>query len=872
MKKLLFILIFFTVSCLYSPHAIADQSDDLSDHLYSQAVEKTVLRNGLTVVFKKAPSTGLASINIKVMAGSAQEAEYAGTGISHFVEHMIFKSTNKRRPAGIEKEIRSHGGTINGATSFDYTSFTITIPSEHISLALKGLSDSLFNPLMDPKEIQKEKSVILKEIKLNRDDPARHISRLLWGIVFRSHPYRHPVIGYESLFKKISRDDILTYYKRMYVPNNMVLVLVADIDREEAFSEINKYFLNKERSAFHVKPLTPERNQVSERQLSVKENIEMAYFALGYRSVNVSDPDMAALDVLSAILGHGNSSRLNSALYRKKNLVYSIGSWNYTPQDPGIFIISGVADPEKLSAALGAIGEEISYIKKGSVSEKEVERVKTMTLASQIYSLKTLSGQASDMSMNELTTGDPTFTKAYLKSISAVKAADVKRVANQYLRNESLSTVTLTPRPEVTSPEVSGADISRNIRKYTLANGLRLLLMEDRSVPTVSIVASCLGGLRAENDKVAGISNLTALMMLKGTISKSEEEISELSEGMGSALTYFSGNNSLGIRLDCLSRDFDGAFNLFNDILTNPDFPEKIIEREKNTVIAMIDSTGDDIFNSGIKSFKEGLYKEHPYRFQKIGLVETVKNISRADLLSFYEKYFIANNMVLAVFGDFDADDVYDKIRHDLEDISGGDSPRFTTIKEPEQKKIRRIEEIVEKEQSLIIMGFKGATLKNKDRYALQVIATTLSGISGRLAYKLREKSGLAYAVGCFSVPAIDPGYLALYVLTTADNIERSNKEFLEQIKLLNNKGLTEEEIDSAKRELIGNQRIALQTSSALAHTVSLDELYGLGYEHYTNYDKIINSITNRDIIEVSRKYLRPDAFTVITVRGEKGG
>jgi zinc protease len=181
------------------------------------------------------------------------------------------------------------------------------------------------------------------------------------------------------------------------------------------------------------------------------------------------------------------------------------------------------------------------------------------------------------------------------------------------------------------------------------------------------------------------------------------------------------------------------------------------------------------------------------------------------------------------------------------------------------------VEELLKtgKEQSLVMMGFKGATLRDEDRYALQVISTALSGISGRLSQRLREKAGIAYALGAFSVPALDPGYFAIYVLTTKENIERSKRESVDQLRSLCKSGLTKEELEATKNELAGNQLIALQTNAALSHQAALDELYGLGHDHYAEYGGIIDSIENEDIVEVARRYLNPEAYTLVVIEGE---
>jgi len=841
------------------------------DYSQTDNIKKTVLDNGLILILNEVHSTGLASIDVKVKAGSAYEREFAGSGISHYVEHMIFKGTKKRRPGEIEKVVRSLGGTISGATSYDYTSFTITIPAKHLPTALDILSDSLFNADMNNRELEREREVILKEIKLNKDDPMRFVSRLLWASVYNTHPYRYPIIGYDDLFIKLTREDLIKYHRRMYAPNNMILVISGDIETDTALKKVKRYFAHIERRSIEDRSLPQERPQISKRTLEVGRKVNMAYFALGYRGVGLHSPDMPALDVLSFILGQGADSRLNDTLYRKKNLVYSILCWNYTPLDPGIFIISGVTDPGKAEKALGALEEELKSIASDDIDNSEIERAKKMIYAEHIYSLEALSDRARDLALNELLAGDFNFTEEYLSEIEAVTKEDLKRVAEKYLNDNSVSVITVSPAAgEAKSVKKERKD-EKIIQKLTLASGLRCLLMEDHQLPVVTMLAVCLGGLRAEDADTAGISNLTGLTTIKATESRSEEEVSSLVEKMGAHLSFFSGHDSLGIKFDFLSRDFPEGFDLFRDIMLNPSFAGDIVKREKNTVLASIKSAEDNIFEWGMKAFKETLYKKHPYRFPTIGEEYTVEKIKNEDIESFYKSHFVPDNTVLAFFGDINSAELSETLNESFSEFKKGRVPGFTAIQEPDQSKIRENTKRTDKEQSLILLGYKGTTLRSRDRYILQLVSTALSGITGRLGRRLREELGLAYAVGSASVPALDPGYFLLYVSTGHNNIARAKNEFLRQIKLLNKNGLTDEEIECAKRELIGNHRIALQTNSALAYQAALDELYGLGHDNYKEFDNTINSITSQDVLDVSRKYLKPNAFTLVVIEGRQG-
>jgi len=832
--------------------------------------KKYVLDNGLTIITKEDHSSALVAIEARIGSGSTTEEEFTGSGISHFVEHMLFKGTAIRRVGEIDKEIKSLGGSMNAFTSHDYTGYRITVPSQHFKKAMSILKDALFNSSFDARELEKERNVILKEIKLNRDEPARYLSRLLWSTAFRTHPYQHPVIGYEALFRKLTRKDLLKYYKRMYVPNNITLAVVGDLDMELAYRDIKNDFQNVERGILVDIKRASEHKQISKRELKKTEEIKLAYFGLGYRSTSIFSKDLFALDVLAAILGEGTSSRLNQTLYREKELVYSIGAWNYTPMDPGLFIISGVTEPEKVEKTLEEISHQLDVIKKDGIGEDELTKAKNSALSSYIFSRQTVSGQASDLVASELITGDYNFSKRYVEGIDSVELEDIKRVASRYLNEESVSQITILPKGagSQTASELKKDVSSYKIQRFTLPTGMIVLLREDHRLPLVSIKAVFAGGLRTENAANNGICNLMATMLLKGTDSKSERDISNIMESMGGNIGYISGKNSFGITMDFLSRDLDTSIKLSKDILLNSNIPEDILEREKNSVLAAIKSEEDDIYQYSARLLKENLFKLHPYKFRTIGKAESIKNIKREDVVNYYNRWCRPNNMVLAVFGDIKPQDVLEKIEKEFSGFKKGILPSVNTPRENPPKTKTEISRVLKKAQSIVMIGFKGTTVFEKDKYILAVISSILSGRNGRLSMRLREKLGLAYALGSFSQPGVDPGYYIFYVGTSAASVPVVKNELLRQIEILIKKYVRDEEMNLAKKELIGQNKVSLQTNSALTFRSSLDELYGLGYDDYLNFNTHIESVTKEDVLQIARKYFNLNTYALVIVEG----
>ena len=260
-RKIIHSIILLAVVSLWTLPAMAQS--EIVEAIDKNGAQKHVLDNGLIVIIKEDHSSPLVAVEARVRVGSANEGEFAGSGVSHFVEHMLFKGTASRRVGEIEKEIKSYGGTISGFTSYDYSGYQFVVLKEYFVNTLDILKDALFNSSLDPKELERERDVILKEIRLNRDEPTRRLSRLLWSTTYRTHPYRHPIIGYQDLFSKLTRQDLLTYYKKMYIPNNMIVTVVGDIDTEAAYAHVVEAFGGVKRGTPPATARPIEKRQIS---------------------------------------------------------------------------------------------------------------------------------------------------------------------------------------------------------------------------------------------------------------------------------------------------------------------------------------------------------------------------------------------------------------------------------------------------------------------------------------------------------------------------------------------------------------------------------------------------------------------------------
>jgi len=863
-------LLAFLLPLVISPVVFSTQEKTPSLETLSGSILKTTLPNGMTVIIKQMADKDIASMELMVNTGSATEAEFTGSGISHFVEHMLFKGPKTRSTGEIQKQIKSLGGNFNAYTSHDYTGYYIVVGDENFSPALEILSDVTINSEFDAAELEKEREVILKEIAMGQDDPDKHLSKLIWSTAYTTHPYRHPVIGYEDTLRQLSRNDLINYYSTYYIPNNMILSIVSPIEPSSVLSEVKDAFKDFRRKSLKPTVLPEEPPQIGYREYQEQRDVKLARLAFCYHTIAVSHPDLFALDLLAIILGQGESSRLNQKIHKDARLAYAISSYNYTPKYPGIFTIDATLEEENIDKTKEAILNEVNLARDKKVTQKELDKARRQLLSGYIFGLESPRGQTRQMAMNELLLADPQFSYKYIDQIKAVTPARIQQVARKYLNTQNLSVITLVPKKDV--KQATAAVIKKSgIKKTVLKNGATLLTLEDAKLPVVTIQACFLGGARFENESNIGISNILSTMLTKGTKQMSSKQLAERLESLGIAASSYGGNNSFGLSMKLLKEDLAEGLDIFSKLITEPAFKATELEIQKSNVIAAIKAREENIFRHGSKTLKETLFTTHPYRFQNIGTAESVENLTVSDLKNFHRKFCTSKNLVLAIFGDIKEGEAKSLADQYFAGIPAGSRPTGMNIAEPKLEEIRKSIKHLPKQQALVILGFPGVSVYDKDRHALEVLSLILSGDAGRLYEQIRQKYGQSYTLGAYPVFGLDPGYFLMYAATTPEHSKSIKEEMLRQARMLGGKPVTDEELATTKKQLISFRKMALQTNSKLAFASCIDELYGLGFNNYTTYEAKINAVTKRDIMRVAKKYLKKNAHACVEIKpGDK--
>ena len=834
----------------------------------NEAVLRKVLKNGLTVLAKETAPKDLVTIDIIVRAAPVYEEEYLGSGISHFVEHMLFKGTAARKTGDIEKEVRSYGGLIDGAVSSDFTSYQITVPTRYFSQALAMLKDMLLNASFDPAEMEKEREVILKEVNLNADDPEKKLVLSLFLNSYIRHPYRYPAIGYEDLLKGLTRGDLVKYYNNRYVPNNIFISIVGGINDREAVSQVEKEFKDFRKPSYRVLGADiQEPPQLGKKMAEDTTSTNLSYIAMGFHSTGILHKDLFAMDVLSMILGRGNNSRLNRALVEDKRTAHSVSASNYTPEGPGLFIITAITDKDNIEPSEKLIAEEIKKIKDNEVTDKELETAKRMVQSDYVLSRETIGEQARDLCENEIMTGNYDFSSRYIEGVKKVTKSDIRKAAERYLTDENMTEVTICPKNDT---QLSNMNVPRSlteekIEKRELANGLVVLTRRNTKIPAITVTIAFSGGLLSEDKNNNGISSFVARMMLDGTKTRPESDIRGAIENRGGEIATFSGFNSFGINITVLKDDLDLALEIAKDIISDSVFPADEITKEKMLTMASIKDEDGDIFQKGVYLFKKNLFKDYPYAMRISGETQTIASFKLDDLINFYHAYCVPNNMIVSVSGDINTKKVFEKIESLFKDMPRRELSKRPSLEIPKDELGKEFFKM-DKDQTLLVVGFKTVGINNPDKYPLDVLDTVFSGMSGRLFASIREKSAASYTLGCVQKLGIDTGFMLFYVATTKDRLELTKGKLFNEIKLMRDTVVTDEELDSAKREMLSGYEMLMQTNAAYSFQSALDELCGLGYDNLYKYEDQIKKVTKLDVKRVADKYLNLDAYTEVVV------
>lgn len=845
---------------------------------------KFKLKNGLQVLFVESHKSPVISIQMWVRTGSADEKK-GEEGISHFIEHLVFKGTRNFKMGEIASIIEGSGGELNAYTSFDQTVFYVTISKSFVDTGLNAICEMMGFPLFDPQEIDNEREVVIEEIKRGNDSLGRRASQLLFSTAYKKHAYGIPVIGFDKNIRKMSAKKIKSFYQSRYSPENMFLVVTGDFDSKEMKQKVAKIYTDIAKHRTKKVKRVKEPKQVKPRSAVEESKFEQSISYLAWKVPSIKHKDTAALDVLALILGQGDSSRLVNKLRIEAPTVNSIGASVFSVQEEGLFTISMGYNKENFSQALKETQEQIADLFIRPPSEAEMTKAISNLESEQYYSLETVDGLARVAGNSEFLMKDPNYLDKYLAQVRKLKPMDIVKAAKKYLDPKTLSVATLTnankketeklignfikdysvlaktfkvpkklPATNVKLPKFAKLNhgSQTETRKVKLASGVTVLLRPSEETHIISAKAAMLGGARLERADQEGLTELFGRTWMGGTKKQSEGQIYQEIEEIAAAMSPVAGRNSIGLGIEVLSPFEDKASDLFLDMLVNPTLPTDVMNRERSIQLEQIKSKNDNPSQLCIRDFMLTLFEGHPYAKDMIGSEQSVSKIKNEELKTFWQKHLFKSNTTLILAGRYDENLWLKKIEAATKSLREGSAPinKFPVG----EVKDKIVFQKLEKEQSHLVYGFRGLTIHDDDRFALQVIQSILAGQGGRLFLELRDKNSLAYSVSPLRLEGLDTGYFGAYIGCSPDKVSKALQMMKEQFQLLCEKKVDDHELLRAKRYLMGRHDIDLQRTGSVASSILYDDIYGIDFNETFQMGEKYFAVTANDVQRVAQK------------------
>ena len=843
------------------------------------------LDNGLQVVMLEDHSAPVVALQTWVRFGSADE-DPSVAGIAHVFEHMLFKGTDRFPNGEIAALIEGAGGAVNAWTNYDETVYHVTLSSRFWETGFDVLSDAVLHSFFDPTELEREKEVVLEEFRRSKDSPDHEIAERLFDLTFTTHPYRRPIIGFEETVRPIQRDDMLRVFNTWYVPNNMIFVAVGDFDSDTMLRTVEERFGAVPATALPVRPRADEPAQAKPRVLAFPFRAELARVEIALPSVQATDPQVPALDLLSDLLGSGYNSTLYTALKRRRQLAHDVYAYNYTPCDRGVFLLGATCMTDDVADVVQGLMQPVRQPRL-SISEQDLMAAKTRIVSHFVHARETYQGIASQLGNHMLVYGDPNYGERYVAAIESLSHDDLHEAAAAFLDPQRANLALLMP-PDVELPSretmlgwtrqdespqapavTRGADTTAVV---PLPGGSTLIVQTDRKAPLVTIRTLLAGGQRVAPQGKEGIVRLLSSTWDRGTSMRSASEIERELDRLGATLGASNDRDSIQIAGRFLRDTFASGLELYLELLTEPSFPDAEVAREQADQLRDLETLKENRFQYAMQQFLRKFYGSHPYNHLSVGTPEGLSTVSRDDLVAFHQGQLQPQNAVHVVVGDISADAALSRWQQlapaSLSEPPEDGAPVVPVVPTWTEAATDVID--VEGQQTHIIWGFPTVTGRNPDRYTLHVLDTILGGMGGRLFVELRDKRGLAYAVTSFDAYPVDPGYLAFYIGCTPEKEGEALSEFERVVQEIQRDGVTEEELERARTYIAGALDISLQSTSQRTGIFGLGMLHQGQWNAYQTYLEAVQKVSLADIQDAAQTYLQPSRSLRTILRAQR--
>lgn len=866
-------------------------------HIFAPSLERR-LSNGLTILVREDRTAPVVAVLTHIKAGYFDEPDEC-VGISHVLEHMYFKGTERRGVGRMAQETKALGGYLNAGTIYDYTSYYTVLPSSALSLALDIQADALRNSVLDAGELEKELGVIIEEVKRKRDNPHAVAVESLYETLFDEHRIRRWRIGEEDVLRGLRREDLLAFREAHYRPEKIILVVAGDVDAADAVDTIEGLYGDMEPGAAPTSrgPEEPEGHGLRFR--ARPGEIVESYLEWGWRTPGPLHEDAPALHLLSVVLGQGRASRLYSQV-RDRGVVTGISAYQYMPADLGVFTISAELLPEDTESALREIWRAVDALGRDGITADELERARNILEARLLARLETAEGQAR-MLAEWQALGSWRELERYLERLGRTTAEDVELAARRYLALEESAILLYHPSsdpPAIDAPEearlllqgtagiparpapaprppepraprpLAEPSHEDGVVFFRTEQGLDIAVKPRPGAPLVSMALCFRGGKLLESAASAGITALMMRASLTGTQTRSAARLAEETEALGGSLSFGASADVFYWSLGVPARHFGAGFHLLADAAVRPTFPEAELERERKVALSAVERVRDDMMRYPTRLFLEGAFVGHPYGFSLATSEAGLRRATPDEVRSWHRRQVTASTPLVVVVGDVDPPEAAARVAAELADVGlvagGASSPGPPSW----PAGVVEVADERPKSQSALLMGFPGPPRQDPDVYPLQVLSNVLSGLGGRLFEELRGRRSLAYTVGAHPLLRWRAGAFVAYVATSPEREDEARQSLLAELQRVAEEPVTRDELRRAQEFTIGSWKIRSQTSGIQLGELTDAILLGEGVREIREFEARVRAVTEADVLRAFRKVFDPERRVEGVVRG----
>jgi len=865
---------------------------------FAAGVTETVLPNGLKVLIKEVHAAPVVVVDVWYRVGSRNERPGL-TGASHLLEHMTYKGTREFGKDEMRTLTKRNGALDNGATYYDYTHYYTTIASDRLELPLRVEASRMSTALIEQKELDQERVVVRSELEGRENSPGSVLFNELMAAAYKVSGYHWPVVGWRDDVEHVTAAELRRYYKTYYLPNNATLVIVGDVSTEKALALVRKHFDRIKRGPIPSQWGTPESAQRGERRVTVQRQGRVPIEDIAWHVPAITDKDAPALLMLEQILGSGRLSRTYQAIVEKQ-LGVSAWAGSLLLRDSGLFLVGGAASPgQPLQPIENTLLAEVERIKTEPPTKAEMARALRQAEASFIYSRDSVTQQADQLGDYETTAGDWRLLEKLPDLLRAVTPEDVSRVAKTYLTADNRTVAIFQPtapalktalapiaapaayrpkdaveriplgvKPAPGTPAPTPAAPAVKRERFMLPNGAVLIVQENHANSTVAISASMRAGRAYDPPGKAGLADMTANLLDRGTATRNSIQIAEEMEGAAAEINTSTGWETVGIHGKALSGDTELLLRNLADIIRNPGFPADELEKMREQTQAGLEMDRDQPSENAYREFYRAVLPAgHPYRVasfdeEAAGLM----TITRDDLVAFHKARYTPQTLVLAVVGDVRVDEVRTLVKRYFGDWQG-QAFQPLTFPAVSAKSAQVIKHIPDKSEVDIYVGGPGGLKRtDPDFYAAQIMNLVLGGggaLNSRLGDVVRDRNGLAYNIYSTFHASTGAGPWYVYLGVNPKNTDKAVTLVKQEISHMRDGGITQREVDDAVAFTTGAHAIALETNAAIANELMDTEYFHLGLDYPERVTALYRAVTRDQVNAAAKKYLDPDRLVV---------